>query len=41
MIPMYEPLEVSKYEKCGKLEAEPRRIHWKKGEFAEGKVFLA
>ena len=23
-IPMYEPLEVTKYEKCGKVVAEPK-----------------
>ena len=26
MIPMYEPLEVSKCEKCGKMIAQPREL---------------
>jgi hypothetical protein len=26
MIPMYEPLEVSKCEKCGKVMAEPKEL---------------
>jgi len=26
MIPMYEPLETSKCEKCGKIIAEPREL---------------
>ena len=26
MIPMYEPLEVSKCEKCGKIIAEPKEL---------------
>jgi len=28
MIPMYEPLETSKCEKCGKVIAEPRVTVW-------------
>jgi ribosomal protein S27E len=27
MIPMHEPLEVAKCEKCGKIIAEPKRIN--------------
>jgi uncharacterized OB-fold protein len=26
MIPMYEPLQISKCEKCGKIVAEPKEI---------------
>jgi len=26
LIPMYEPLQISKFEKCGKAMPEPKRI---------------
>jgi len=30
VIPMYEPLQVSKCEKCGKVIAEPKEPNWNK-----------
>jgi len=32
MIPMYEPLQVSKCDKCGKVIAEPKELNAKAGQ---------